>query len=59
MEATDQVLRTEFNADNAKIDAAIQALRDDTISGSLLLTKFTMIDEKIAALEQRLAALEK
>ena len=27
-EATDQVLRTEFNADNSKIDAALKALAD-------------------------------
>ena len=27
-EATDQVLRTEFNADNAKIDAALKGLAD-------------------------------
>lgn len=27
-EATDQVLRTEFNADNSKIDAALQKLAD-------------------------------
>lgn len=28
--STDQVLRTDFNADNAKLDAALQALTDTT-----------------------------
>ena len=31
-EATDQVLRTEFNADNAKIDAALKS-HDDELAG--------------------------
>ena len=57
-EATDQVLRTDFNQDNQKIDAAIKDLRNDVISGTLLLEEFRMINEKIAALEQRIAALE-
>ena len=31
-EATDKVLRTEFNADNAKIDAALKS-HDDELAG--------------------------
>lgn len=57
-EATDQVLRTDFNEDNQRIDAAIKDLRNDVISGTLLLEEFAIIDEKIAALERRIAALE-
>lgn len=57
-EATDQVLRTDFNEDNQRIDAAIKDLRNDVISGTLLLEEFHRIDEKIAALERRIAALE-
>ena len=36
-EATDKVLRTEFNADNAKIDAALKANADtiDTLEGQV------------------------
>ena len=35
-EAADQVLRTEFNADNQKIDGALKAMRDLIVSPSVL-----------------------
>ena len=34
-EAADQVLRTEFNADNQKIDGALKAMRDLIVSPSV------------------------
>lgn len=57
-EETDAVLRTDFNEDNQKIEAAIIELRNNIISPELLFSKFSMIDDELAALEQRLAALE-
>lgn len=56
-EATDQVLRTDFNEDNQKIEAAIKEVRNEIISAELLFAKFAMIDDELAALEQRLTAL--
>ena len=35
-EAADQVLQTEFNADNQKIDGALKAMRDLIVSPSVL-----------------------
>lgn len=56
-EATDAVLRTDFNEDNQKIEAAIKEVRNEIISAELLFAKFSMIDDEIAALEERLTAL--
>ena len=57
-EPTDQVLRTDFNADNAKIDAALKGLRDIIISGDLLLQAFDQYDQQISSLENRIQAIE-
>ncbi len=57
-EPTDQVLRTDFNADNAKIDAALKGLRDIIISGDLLLQVFDQYDQQISSLENRIQAIE-
>ena len=57
-EPTDQVLRTDFNADNAKIDAALKELRDIIISGDLLLQVFDQYDQQISSLENRIQAIE-
>lgn len=56
-EETDAVLRTDFNEDNQKIEAAIKEVRNEIISAELLFAKFAMIDDELAALEQRLTAL--
>ena len=57
-EPTDQVLRTDFNADNAKIDAALKGLRDIIISGDLLLQVFDQYDQQSSSLENRIQAIE-
>ena len=57
-EPTDQVLRTDFNVDNAKIDAALKGLRDIIISGDLLLQVFDQYDQQISSLENRIQAIE-
>lgn len=41
MEGTDRILRTDFNADNAKIDAAIAAVRNLCPVEKLLETSIT------------------
>ena len=55
---TDQILMEDFNADNAKIDAALKELRDIIINGDLLMTMFDQYDKRIASLEQRMTAAE-
>ena len=46
-EATDQVLRTDFNADNAKIDAALKGLADkDTELGEALTSQATELSKR-------------
>ena len=46
-EATDQVKRTDFNADNAKIDAALEEL----VSGKATTTALNSALSRITALE--------
>ena len=55
---TDPVIRTDFNEDNAKIEAALDELRNTIISGELLMLLFEQYDEKFEALEARISALE-
>ena len=47
----DQILMEDFNADNAKIDAALKELRDIIINGDVLMTMFDQYDKRIASLE--------
>lgn len=58
-EATDQVIRTDFNADNAKIDAALRALRENQIGAGVITALFEQQNQRITALEERLDAIEK
>lgn len=46
-EATDQVLRTDFNEDNAKVDAALKGLSTSVQQHS---TQISQINQKVAAL---------
>ena len=57
-DAADPVIRTDFNEDNAKIEAALDELRNTIISGELLMLLFEQYDEKFEALEARISALE-
>ena len=56
-EAADQVLRTEFNADNQNIDGALKAMRDLIVSPSVLnavLDKLRSdINARVDKLEER------
>ena len=56
---TDRIMMEDFNSDNQKIDEAIKAVQNNTISGTILLAKFQQIDSKISALDQRITALER
>lgn len=58
-EAADQVLRTDFNADNAKIDAALRALRENQIGAGVITALFEQQNQRITPLEERLEALER
>ena len=51
-EGTDKVLRTEFNADNAKIDAALKA-NADAIAGKADAADVTALTQALAALEAK------
>ena len=51
-EATDQILRTDFNADNAKVDAALKALSDQVVqkaNQSALNTVISAVNQKADA----------
>lgn len=54
-EATDQVLRTDFNEDNAKLEAALAALEENKVSYTFL----TVISSEVGSLRNRMAAVEK
>ena len=50
-EAEDKVLRTEFNADNAKIDAAIKAV-DRRVEGKASTTSVNSLKSTVDSLSQ-------
>ena len=56
-EAADQVLRTEFNADNQKIDGALKAMRDLIVSPSVLNAVLDKLRSDINALSARVDKL--
>ena len=58
LEAADQVLRTEFNADNQKIDGALKAMRDLIVSPSVLNAVLDKLRSDINALSARVDKLE-
>ena len=53
-EAEDKVLRTEFNADNAKIDAAIKAV-DRRVEGKASTTSVNSLKSTVDSLSQTVA----
>ena len=63
-EPADQVLRTDFNADNAKVDAALKSLSDQVVqkaNQSALNTLISAVNQKadastVSALSQAVAA---
>ena len=57
-EAADQVLQTEFNADNQKIDGALKAMRDLIVSPSVLNAVLDKLRSDINALSARVDKLE-
>ncbi len=57
-EAADQVLQTEFNADNQKIDGALKAMRDLIVSPSVLNVVLDKLRADINALSARVEKLE-
>ena len=56
-EAEDKVLRTEFNADNAKLDAALAA-HDGELAAHAAALEDKLESGDLSSLEQRAAALE-
>ena len=57
-EAADQVLPTEFNADNQKIDGALKAMRDLIVSPSVLNVVLDKLRADINALSARVEKLK-
>ena len=57
-EATDQVLRTDFNEDNQKIEAAFLALREEIINPDIISMMFNTLSADIKDLERRVETLE-
>ncbi len=60
-EPTDPVLRTDFNADNAKIEAALADIEDRMCEYDTLMAVATILGQTnnaLDALEERVAALE-
>ena len=55
---TDPVIRTDFNEDNAKIEAALAGLRNLIVSPDILNLILGDIRADITALENRVEALE-
>lgn len=55
---TDPVIRTDFNEDNAKIEAALAGLRHLIVSPDILNLILGDIRADITALENRVEALE-
>lgn len=54
-EETDAVLRTDFNEDNAKIEAALADLEENKVSYTFL----TIISSEVSDLRKRMADVEK
>lgn len=54
-EATDAVLRTDFNQDNAKIEAALAILEEDKVSYDIML----IISSEVGSLRNRMTEVEK
>lgn len=52
------MLRTEFNADNQKIDGALKAMRDLIVSPSVLNAVLDKLRSDINALSARVEKLE-
>lgn len=57
-EATDQVLRTDFNEDNAKIEAAILDVKNKSVSYEIINVMFNTLSLDIKDLQRRVEALE-
>ena len=60
-EETDAVLRTDFNEDNAKIEAALATLAEDKVSYDIMLvisSEVGNLRNRVANVEERLDALE-
>lgn len=57
-EATDQVLRTDFNEDNQKIEAAFLTLREEIINPDIISMMFNTLSADIKDLERRVETLE-
>ena len=57
-DATDPVIRTDFNEDNAQIEAALLAIKSEFARGDLVNMMFNMLSEDIKELQQRVTALE-
>ena len=57
-DAADPVIRTDFNEDNAKIEAALLAIKSEFARGDLVNMMFNMLSEDIKELQQRVTALE-
>lgn len=54
-EATDAVLRTDFNEDNAKIEAALATLEEDKVSYDIML----VVSSEVGSLRNRMTEVEK
>lgn len=57
-EGSDQVLRSDFNEDNAKIEAALIELRNTVLSAEITTLLIDNVKKKLEALETRVKALE-
>ena len=57
-EATDQVLRTDFNEDNAKIEAAILDVKSKSVGYDIINVMFNTLSLDIKDLQRRVEALE-
>lgn len=56
--STDPVVREDFNADNAKIEAALSELRSSIVSGDVIVLVVDSLRKDIAELEARVEQLE-
>ena len=57
-EATDQVLRKDFNEDNQKIETALLAIREEIISPDIISMMFNTLSADIKDLQERVGTLE-
>ena len=55
---TDPVIRTDFNEDNAKIEAALWAISQRILSADLISEAFDLHNQRITSLETRVTAIE-